>query len=111
MIRNITKNFVLAKRTHLAPSMTLKTIGFMFRKKSDTGMVFIFNIENKWSFHTLFMRFHLDFIFLDKNKRVTSVVRNIRPWRFFVVGYGMYVVEVPAGMARNTSVGDTISFK
>lgn len=36
--------------------------------------------------HTCFMRFAIDATFLDKNDRVVKVVRNIRPWRFFVWG-------------------------
>ena len=111
MIQNITKNKVLAKRTILAKSMSLKTLGFMFRKKSDCGIVFIFNIEKKLSFHTFFMRFDLDFLFLDKNKYVISIVKGVRPWRLFVFGRGKYVVEVPAWMSQNTQIGDRISFK
>lgn len=36
--------------------------------------------------HTFFMSFPIDATFLDKNDQVVKVVRNIRPWRFFIWG-------------------------
>ena len=38
------------------------------------------------SIHTLFMSFPIDATFLDRGGNVVKVVRNIRPWRFFVWG-------------------------
>ena len=38
------------------------------------------------SIHTFFMSFPIDAVFLDRSDRVVKVVRNIRPWRFFVWG-------------------------
>jgi uncharacterized membrane protein (UPF0127 family) len=45
------------------------------------------------SIHTFFMSFPIDATFLDRNDRVVKVVRNIRPWRFFVWG-GFSAVKV-----------------
>ncbi|MBO7720914.1 MAG: DUF192 domain-containing protein [Kiritimatiellae bacterium] len=36
--------------------------------------------------HTLFMRFPIDAVFLDRGGGVVKTVRNIRPWRFWVWG-------------------------
>ena len=43
--------------------------------------------------HTLFMAYPIDATFLDRHDRVVKVVRNIRPWRFFVWG-GWRAVKV-----------------
>ncbi len=43
--------------------------------------------------HTFFMSFPIDATFLDKNNQVVRVVRNIRPWRFFIWG-GFRAVKV-----------------
>lgn len=43
--------------------------------------------------HTFFMRFPIDATFLDRHDKVVKVVRNIRPWRFFVWG-GWRAVKV-----------------
>ena len=45
------------------------------------------------SIHTFFMAFPIDATFLDRNDNVVKVVRNIRPWRFFVWG-GFRAVKV-----------------
>jgi uncharacterized membrane protein (UPF0127 family) len=45
------------------------------------------------SIHTFFMSFPIDAVFFDGNDRVVKVVRNIRPWRFFVWG-GFRAVKV-----------------
>lgn len=36
--------------------------------------------------HTFFMRFAIDATFLDSHDNVVKVVRNIKPWRFFIWG-------------------------
>lgn len=43
-------------------------------------------IEQCNAIHTFFMKFAIDATFLDRNNRVVKVVRNIRPWCFFVWG-------------------------
>ena len=54
--------------------------------------------------HTFFMRFSIDATFLDRQGRVVRVVRNIRPWRFWIWGgwRADRVLETAAGgAARN----------
>ena len=70
-----------------------------------------FDTFNGTDIQDYFMRFDLDFLFLDKNRYVISIVKGVRPWRLFVFGRGKYVVEVPAWMSQNTQIGDRISFK
>ncbi len=36
--------------------------------------------------HTFFMSFPIDATFLDRNNNIVRVVKNIRPWRFFIWG-------------------------
>ncbi len=36
--------------------------------------------------HTFFMSFPIDATFLDRNNKIVRVVKNIRPWRFFIWG-------------------------
>ncbi len=43
-------------------------------------------ILNCNAIHTFFMSFPIDALFLDADDRIVKVVRNIRPWRFFVWG-------------------------
>jgi uncharacterized protein len=111
MIINKTKNKVLINDTKFANSFLEKSVGLMFKRKIDYGLVFLFNIEKKLSFHTLFMNFPIDFLFLDKNHQVLKIVKNVKPWNFHISGKAKYVIELSAGKSSNTSVGDRISFK
>ncbi len=45
------------------------------------------------SIHTFFMAFPIDAVFMDRDDNVVKIVRNIRPWRFFVWG-GFRAVKV-----------------
>lgn len=110
MIRNITKNKILAKNCIIKNSLFSKFIGLMFKKKQASA-VFNFYIENNHYIHTLFMNYSIDILFLDKNKIVAKIIRSARPWRLSISGNGKYIVELPAGKAMNTEKGDKISFK
>ncbi|MEK6886636.1 MAG: DUF192 domain-containing protein [Nanoarchaeota archaeon] len=111
MIRNISKNKVLIKKARLAKGMHHQILGLMFKSKISYGLVFSFYIENKHYLHTCFMKEPIDILFLDSNRRVLKVMRNVKPWRFDIFGKGKYVIELPAGKSFNTKIGDKISFK
>ena len=50
------------------------------------------------SIHTVGMRFPLDVIFLDRERRVVKIIRGLRPNRFAVGGRGAHsAVEMEAG--------------
>jgi hypothetical protein len=114
MIKNMSKDKVLAKEVELANSFLRKSIGLMLRSKSkfqNKSMLFNFYIENNKSFHTCFMRFPIDILFLNRKMNVTKIVRNVMPWTLNISGRAKYVVELEAGKSLNTEVGDKISFK
>lgn len=72
----------------------------------DEGLL----IEPCSSMHTMFMRFAIDVIFLDKDRRVVKIA-TVRPFRA-AVGRGSHtVLEIPAGTAERNGleVGDTLS--
>ncbi|HEX3031369.1 MAG TPA: DUF192 domain-containing protein [Bacillota bacterium] len=50
------------------------------------------------SVHTCFMRFELDLLFLDANRRILHLERAMRPWRLSrIVKGAVMVIELPAG--------------
>lgn len=52
--------------------------------------------------HTFFMSFPIDAVFLDRKDNVVKIVRNIKPWRFFVWGgfRAVKVLEIPSALPR-----------
>jgi uncharacterized membrane protein (UPF0127 family) len=49
------------------------------------------------SVHTHFMRFPIDVVFLDSERRIVSVTRAVRPWRFARAKAADSVLELAAG--------------
>jgi uncharacterized protein len=61
------------------------------------------------SIHTLFMRFAIDVVFLDRDYVVVKVAENVRPWRFAAARRAKAVLELPTGSAaRRLRVGQTL---
>src|SRR5690349_18635012 len=111
MIYDETKKKIVVKKAVFANSFFQKAFGLMFKSKKEEGMVFIFDMENNQSFHTFFCFFALDFVFLNKKKKVVRIIRNVKPWNVSISGVGKYIIELPAGLSKNISINDTISFK
>ena len=80
----------------------------------DAGMIFIFEIPAKYSFWMKDMRFPLDIIWVDKNKQVSAISKNIFPETYpasFTPSENVkYVLEVNAGWTEKNGVrvGDFI---
>jgi len=49
------------------------------------------------SVHTHFMRFPIDVVFLDSDRRIVSVVKALRPWRLAAAKSAASVLELAAG--------------
>jgi uncharacterized protein len=56
------------------------------------------------SIHTLFMRFPIDAVFLDRNLVVRKVVVNVKPWRLVFARHARSVLELAAGEAARREV-------
>ena len=49
------------------------------------------------SVHTHFMRFPIDLVFFDAERRIVSITPAVRPWRFAKAKADESVLELPAG--------------
>jgi uncharacterized membrane protein (UPF0127 family) len=59
-----------------------------------------------------FMRFAIDTVFTDRDRRVVRVVSDVRPWRIALGGPGAHaVLELPVGTIEqsDTRPGDRLS--
>ena len=60
------------------------------------------------SIHTMFMRFAIDVVFLDRDLRVLKVTRALPPWRVAGARGAKCVLELAAG-AANVAPGDRLA--
>lgn len=95
--------------------------GLMYRDRLHpaTGMLFLFPSEAPISFWMKNTRIPLDMIFLDSNRRIVGIERDVPPCRFDPCpSYGpeamsRYVLEVAGGVAAQHGLkpGDVLRFE
>jgi uncharacterized membrane protein (UPF0127 family) len=110
VVRNQTRDVVVADRVEVARTMRDRMVGLLGRSslKSEEGLW----IERSASIHMFFMRFAIDAIFVDAAGRVTKVVHDLKPWRVVWWAPGARdCLELSAGVAARsgTEVGDTLA--
>lgn len=108
MIKNITKGTVVS-RTDSKLKGVNKFIGLMGREKAKTVI-----FKTKFGIHTFFVKFPIDVILVDKNKKVVVAKKYLDPNRIVIwnIRYDT-VIELPAGSIKNskTKKGDILDFK
>lgn len=87
---------------HLIPELLVadtfwkRSIGLMGRRNLNPGQGLL--LSPCGSIHTCFMRFPIDLIFLDSDRRVVRIVQQVAPWRFVWGGWKAHsVIEVQSG--------------
>ena len=90
---------VLAQRLEIADNFFSRGLGLMFRRRLDAGQGLWITSCN--GIHMFFMRFPIDAVFLDKQRRVVKTYRRLPRWIGLVplVWGADSVLELPAGTA------------
>ena len=110
-ILNQTKQTVVAQKAILADTFSSRLKGLLGRDKLSPQEALIIARCN--SIHMFFMRFPLDVIFVDQDKRVVGLVENIKPFALSPVFWeSFFAVEVSVGTIKltHTTLGDRLNF-
>jgi uncharacterized membrane protein (UPF0127 family) len=108
---NETKSVSLGDLIEVAGESKSRNKGLLGRDGLDEGQgLCIVPCE---AIHMFFMRFAIDVVYLDKQKRVVKVVRELKPWRLSGCMRAHSVLELPAGVAERTGTapGDQIEMR
>ena len=111
---NVTRQAFLATRLRVAASHYERLVGLLRTSASafqDGSGLWIVPCHGV---HTLAMRYPIDVLYLDMEKRVIRLVDNLRPWRITpMIVDSATVIELPPHTAWNTGtrVGDQIEIK
>ena len=110
-VRNRSKNSILADRADIADTSKTRKTGLLKHTQLEPG-------EGLWitpceAVHTIGMKFRIDVVFLDKQRRVVKVRRDMGKWRFAGSLRAHSVLELPSGRAdsTNTAKGDQLEFE
>jgi uncharacterized protein len=98
----------VCERCVLADGPLTRMRGLLGRRALPIGQGLL--LRPAGSIHTLFMRFPIDAVFLDGERRVVKVVAGLRPWRAAAGRGARAVLELPAGEAgeRGVRAGDQL---
>lgn len=106
-VKNLSENKVLVEQCWIADSAVSRMKGLLGRMSlsSNEGLW----IEPCNSIHTFFMRFPIDVVYINKNGKVLSVYRNVKPWRIHLPVWGARsVLELPCMGSIGIREGDTL---
>jgi uncharacterized protein len=108
---NRTRNAYLANRLSVAATHWSRFRGLMGMDAASFPAGNGLWIIPSRGVHTLGMKFPIDVLYLDTNKRVVHVERNLKPWRVARVSVRtVSVLELPGDSLKSngTTVGDEI---
>ncbi|MDX6505861.1 MAG: uncharacterized protein QOG06_505 [Gaiellaceae bacterium] len=88
---------VICERCEIAAGPVSRARGLLGRSGLEAGAGLL--LKPTFSIHTLFMRFPIDVVFLDRDQTVVDVVRELRPWRAATRFRARSVLELSAGEA------------
>lgn len=101
----------------IANTFQKRLLGLMFRQKTEFPMLFEIpqNIGSRMrsSIHSLFMRFDLKLVFIDKNNIVFEMA-DLKPWRLYVPKKeAKYIIECDKSKFENYNIkiGDKIEIR
>lgn len=110
-VSNPARQSVLGGRIGVADSTLTRFVGLMGRRSLAPGHGLLISPSN--GVHTLWMRFSIDVLLLDREHRVLSAYGNLRPFRVTALNWkASAALELPAGTiaATGTQVGDILQF-
>jgi uncharacterized membrane protein (UPF0127 family) len=109
-VSNLTRKTVLASGVEVADHGATRSKGLLGRDSLAAG-------DGLWivpceAVHTFGMRFPIDLVYIDRNKRVKKVRSGVRAWRISGCLSAHSVIELPSGTvsATRTEPGDTLEF-
>lgn len=108
-VENATRGSGVADRCRVARGITQGIFGLHLVPRLQDGEGLL--LPGSTVIDTTFMGYPIDLVFLDRERRVTRVVHDMKPWRMVVSAYGgSDCLELPAGAAAasRTEVGDQL---
>ena len=114
VLLNITKGTNLGQ-LELADSFMSRFLGLMFRNNLERGLILKLPSSRSRrgsAIHMFFMKFPLDIIFVDADKKIVDMV-SIEPWKTYTPkAPAKYVIEMEKGRINdfNLEIGDELDF-
>jgi len=108
-IANSRTGQIVAEHAELAQSPLKRMKGLLGKKGLAPDEAIILRPAS--SIHTVFMRFAIDVIYIDRDNKVVKVVRDLVPYRFSAAKGAKTVIEMMTGATTTTDLqpGDQLT--
>ena len=116
LLKNITKNKIMSKNTKFADNFFKRAKGLMFSSRNNFNYSLIFDLERNTvlgaSIHMFFVFFPINLIFVDENKKIVEIKRNLKPFQIYNPKHCCrYIIELPIEFdIKSTTVSDLLSW-
>jgi hypothetical protein len=102
---------VVCERCEVPESSFGRARGLLGRDGLEVGEGML--IDRAGSVHMFFMRFPIDVVFLDRDRRVVGVRHGLRPWQVAAARRAVAALELPAGAAAEAGIeeGDVLALQ
>ena len=102
---------LIADNIKIADTFMTRLVGLLGRKSIAENEGILFTKSSQ--IHTFFMRFNIDIIFLDKNRKILKICHDLKPFRItshISESYSGFVSELKSGTAKkfDLKIGDFI---
>jgi uncharacterized membrane protein (UPF0127 family) len=102
---------IVCERCEIPESAFGRARGLLGRDglEAGTGML----IDRAGSVHMFFMRFPIDVVFVDRDRKVVGIRHGLRPWRVAGARRAVAALELPAGAAAEAGIeeGDVLALE
>jgi uncharacterized membrane protein (UPF0127 family) len=93
---------VVCDRCTLAHNTYTRMVGLLGHTGLAQGEGLL--LQPAGSIHTFFMRFPIDAVFLDRERRVVRIAASVKPWRAALARRSREVLELAAGEAARVGL-------
>jgi hypothetical protein len=97
-----TEGKLVCERCEIPESSFGRARGLLGRSGLEPGGGML--IDRAGSVHMFFMRFPIDVVFLDRDRKVVGVRHGLRPWRVAGARGAVAALELPAGAAAEAGI-------
>jgi uncharacterized protein len=98
---------IVCERCEIPESALGRARGLLGRDELGPGEGML--IDRAGSVHMFFMRFPIDVVFLDRDRTVVGVRRDLRPWRVAGARRAVAALELPAGAAAEAGIEEGVA--
>jgi len=96
-------------KLEVADTAEARQLGLSGREKlkDDEGLLFVFDQPGRQCFWMKDMKFSIDILWLDANKKVVQLEKNVAPSTYpntFCADDSQYVIELKAGQIRDAKI-------